>query len=174
MPYPTSRWKGSGNSAHMQRQIPLPWLRSGNTMNIQAPSHHRATPHKLPSLHLHSVFLQIFPNLVWGTATLPWVAAANPSFHLLLFPTAHYLQLYSHLSHSCFLAGPLPHQVSLSHICRVSKAKFHEGLQHNSHRDYQGKQWTFQSFCDWYHLTAFPASEDMLVVFTTYLDEHLQ
>ena len=32
----------------------------------------------------------------------------------------------------------------------------------------------FQSFCDWYNLTAFPASEDMLMVFTMYLDEYLQ
>ena len=74
----------------------------------------------------------------------------------------------------CLLAWPLANQVSLSHICRASKAKFNEGLQHNTCRVYQGEQQMFQSFCAWYHLTAFPALEDTLMVFATYLDEHLQ
>ena len=59
-------------------------------------------------------------------------------------------------------------------MCRVSQAKFDEGLQHNTCRIYQVEQQTFQRFCAQYHLTAFPASEDTLMVFTTYLDEHLQ
>ena len=59
-------------------------------------------------------------------------------------------------------------------MCRASQANFDEGLQHNTCRIYQGKQWTFQSFCAQYHPTAFPSSEDMLMVFATYLDEHLQ
>ena len=69
---------------------------------------------------------------------------------------------------------PLAHQVSLSQMHRASQAKYDEGLQHNTCRVYQGEQWTFRSFCGQYHLTAFPASEDTLMVFATYLDKHLQ
>ena len=59
-------------------------------------------------------------------------------------------------------------------MCRVAQVKFDKGLQHNTHRTYHGKQQMFQSFCAQYHLTVFPASEDMLMVFATYLDDHLQ
>ena len=47
-------------------------------------------------------------------------------------------------------------------------------LQHYTCRTYHGKQQMFWSFCAQYHLTAFPALEDMLMVFETYLDDHLQ
>ena len=40
-------------------------------------------------------------------------------------------------------------------------------------RTYHGEQRMFQVFCAQYHLTAFPASEHMLMVFVTYLDDHL-
>ena len=59
-------------------------------------------------------------------------------------------------------------------MCRVTQVKFDEGLQHNTHKTYHGKQWMFQSFCAQYHLTTFPAFEDTLMVFATYLDDHLQ
>ena len=75
---------------------------------------------------------------------------------------------------SIFLAGLLAPQVLLSHIYRAAQVMFNEGLQHNMHRTYHGEQRTFQTFCGQYHLTAFPASEDMLMVFVTYLDNHLQ
>ena len=71
------------------------------------------------------------------------------------------------------LAGPLAYQVPLSCIHSASQAKLDEELQHNTHRVYQCKQQTFQSFCKWYHLMAFPASEDTLMVFMTYLNKHL-
>ena len=59
-------------------------------------------------------------------------------------------------------------------MCRAAQVKFDEVLQYNTCRTYHGKQQMFQSFCAQYHLTAFPASEDMLMVFVTYLDNHLQ
>ena len=64
--------------------------------------------------------------------------------------------------------------VPLSRICSATQVKLQEGLQHNTCRVYQCKQWVFQNFCDWYQLQAFPASEDMLMVYVTYLDDHLQ
>ena len=74
---------------------------------------------------------------------------------------------------SSLLAGHLAPQVSLSCMHRVAQIKFDEGLQHNTCRTYHGKQWTFWTFCAQYQLTAFPASEDMPMVFVTYLDDHL-
>ena len=59
-------------------------------------------------------------------------------------------------------------------MCRVAQVKFDEGLQHNTCRTYCGEQQMFQTFCAQYQLTAFPASEDMLMVFVTYLGDHLQ
>ena len=41
-------------------------------------------------------------------------------------------------------------------------------------RVYQGKEWLFQNFCNRYQLQAFLASEDTLMVYVTYLDNHLQ
>ena len=66
---------------------------------------------------------------------------------------------------------PAP-QVSLSGMCRVAQVKFNEGLQHNTCRTYHGKQRTFQTFCAQYHLMDILTSEDTLMVFATYLDEH--
>ena len=74
---------------------------------------------------------------------------------------------------STFLAGHLVPQVSLSHMCRVGQVRFDEGLQHNTDRTYHNEQRTFWTFCAQYHLTAFPTSEDMLMVFATYLDDPL-
>ena len=48
-----------------------------------------------------------------------------------------------------------------------------KAYQHNTCRTYHGKQQTFQTFYAQYQLTAFPASEDMLMVFMTYLDDHI-
>ena len=56
---------------------------------------------------------------------------------------------------------------------RAAQVKCDEGLQHNMCRTYHGEQWMFQTFCAQYQLTAFPASEDTLMVFMTYLDDHL-
>ena len=39
---------------------------------------------------------------------------------------------------------------------------------------YQGKQRVFQAFCSQYQLQAFPASEETLMVYIMYLDEHLK
>ena len=87
--------------------------------------------------------------------------------------TFAYPSIYTHLAFS-FLAGLLAPQVSLSQVCRAAQVKFDEGLQHNTYRAYHGEQHMFWSFCAQYHLTAFPASEDMLMVFATYLGNHLQ
>ena len=65
-------------------------------------------------------------------------------------------------------------QVLLSHICSAARAKLQEGLQHHMCRVYQGEQRVFQDFCNRYQLQAFPASEDTLMVYVTYLDEHLK
>ena len=64
--------------------------------------------------------------------------------------------------------------MSLSHMCRAAQVKFNKGLQHNTCRTYHGEQQTFWTFSAQYQLTAFPASEDTLMVFVTYLDDHLQ
>ena len=53
-------------------------------------------------------------------------------------------------------------------------AKLQEGLQHNTRRVYQSEQRVFQTFCSQYNLRAFPASEDTLMLYVTYLDEHLK
>ena len=74
-----------------------------------------------------------------------------------------------------FLAGPLAHSgLTIPNAQTDPRSSLMKGLQHNTHRIYHGKQQMFQSFCAWYHLTAFPASEDMLMVCTTYMDEYLQ
>ena len=74
---------------------------------------------------------------------------------------------------STFLPGHLAPHILLSHMCTVAQVKFNEGLQHNTCRTYHGKQGTFQTFCAPYHLTVFTSSEDMLMVFATYLDDNL-
>ena len=68
---------------------------------------------------------------------------------------------------------PAP-QVSLSCMHRVAKVKFNEGLQHNTCRTYHSKQQTFWTFCAQHQLAVFPASEDTLMVFVTYLGDQLQ
>ena len=114
---------------------------------------------------------QAFPSLLWGLAPPSPGYSSYP--HLHHPPSLCVLPLLT-VPLLCFLAGPPAHQVSLSCICSASQAKFDEGLQHNTHRFYKSEQQMFQSFCSWYHLTAFLALEDTLMVFVTYLDEHLQ
>ena len=81
------------------------------------------------------------------------------------------------LFHHCMLlyvsefTAPL---IPLPSICSATQVKLQEGLQHNTCRVYQCEQWVFQNFCNWYNLQAFPASEDTLMVYITYLDDHLQ
>ena len=72
------------------------------------------------------------------------------------------------------LSGHTAQQVPLSHICRAARVKLQEGLQHNMRWVYQGEQRVFQSFCSWYQLQAFPAYEETLMVYVTYLDKHLK
>ena len=83
---------------------------------------------------------QAFSRSLQGSGPLPQVAAATLAD--IISPLLHDLLLLT-VSLLCFLVGLLAHQVSLSHICSASWAKFDEGLQHNTHRVYQSKQQTF-------------------------------
>ena len=71
-------------------------------------------------------------------------------------------------------SGHTGQPVPLSRILSATRAKLQEGLQHNTRRVYQGEQQVFQTFCRQYNLRAFPASEDTLMLYITYLDDHLK
>ena len=159
MCYCTLRLIGSGSSACMQCWNPCHQPKSGNTgEGAQAfPTCHIIT---LSMAYTCTTFLPLhsFPS---------WVAQA--AFTATAFSTV----ISSNSWSVSIYFRPLAHQVPHSHIGSGSQAKLHEGLQHNTCRVYQCEQGAFQSFCDWYHLTAFPASEDTWMVFMTYLDEHM-
>ena len=148
-----------------------PWTPATSQYLVAQGKAPRPSPHatRLPLLG-HTLALLVPPL---HTPSLlgppPWVASAALT---ALAPAS----ASSSNSWSLFLslAGPPAHQVPLSHIHSASQAKLHEELQHNTHRVYQCEQQAFQSFCNCYHLTAFLDSEDTLMVFVTYLDEHLQ
>ena len=82
------------------------------------------------------------------------------------------------LQHSPRLLPPFQvaqgNQFRFPEICSATRVKLQEGLQHNTQRVYQGEQRVFQTFCRQYNLRAFPASEDTLMLYVTYLDDHLK
>ena len=82
---------------------------------------------------------------------------------------------HSNTHHGYYLiSGHTGQPVPLSRIHSATRAKLQEGLQHNTRRVYQGEQRVFQTFCRQYNLRAFPASEDTLMLYVTYLDDHLK
>ena len=97
----------------------------------------------------------------------------HPSQHLPQWSVVH-LDSSKLIMVVQLLSGCTAQQVPLSHIRRAARVKLQEGLQHNTRRVYQGKQRMFQAFCSQYQLQAFPASEETLMVYITYLDEHLK
>ena len=72
------------------------------------------------------------------------------------------------------VSGCTVQPVPLSRIRSAARVKLQQGLQHNTRRVYQGEQRVFQSFCSQYKLQPFPASEETLMLYVTYLDEHLR
>ena len=142
MCYHVLRWTGSSSFAHMQCQNPChqPVFGSTGEGTDAFPTCCKATLLVVTLAFLCPATTCLSP--AHYKVPLPWGAMAA-------LATIVPLQCLAAATHSLLPlspAGPLVHQVPLSHIHSASWAKLDEGLQHNTHRVYQCEQQMFQSF----------------------------